>query len=121
MGGRVIGVVMATIGLASILRGIGPPTLGAGPRTLPLPIPDEPIVLGPLFIPPIQLLGAVVSLVFLGGFGWFFLRSPNGLPMRAISANRQVALAMGVNEERYFVPPWALAGSAPPTGGVTAG
>src|SRR5260370_16582316 len=77
IGRPVIAVVMATIGLASILRGIGPSTLGAGTRTLPLPIPDEPIVLGPLFIPPIQLLGAVVSLVFLGGFGGFFFRSRN--------------------------------------------
>ena len=102
IGRPVIAVVMATIGLASILRGIGPSTLGAGTRTLPLRIPDEPIVLGPLFIPPIQLLGAVVSLVFLGGFGWFFLRSRNGIDMRAIADNQQVSLAMGINMERYF-------------------
>src|SRR5260370_29990781 len=118
MGGRVIGVVMATIGLASILRGIGPPTLGAGPRTLPLPIPDEPIVLGPLFSPPIQLLGAVVSLVFLGGFGWFFLRSRNGIAMRAIADNQQVALAMGINVERYFGLAWAMTGVVSAIGGI---
>ena len=51
---------------------------GAGTKTLPLPIRDEPFILGPLFIPPIQLLGAAVSLVFLAGFGWFFLKSPQG-------------------------------------------
>ncbi|RPH83188.1 MAG: branched-chain amino acid ABC transporter permease, partial [Candidatus Rokuibacteriota bacterium] len=75
IGRPVIAVVMATIGLASILRGIGPATVGAGTRTIPLPIPDDPIVLGPLFIPPIQLLGGLVSLLFLSGFGWFFLKS----------------------------------------------
>ena len=40
IGRPVISVVMATIGLASILRGIGPTFLGAGTKSLPLPIPD---------------------------------------------------------------------------------
>ena len=57
IGRPVIAVVMATIGLASILRGVGPTFFGAGTKTLPLPIPDEPFILGPLFIPPIQLVG----------------------------------------------------------------
>jgi branched-chain amino acid transport system permease protein len=52
IGRPVIAVVMATIGLASILRGIGPATLGAGTKSLPLPIPDEPIILGPLLFRP---------------------------------------------------------------------
>src|SRR5499425_2035990 len=92
IGRPVIAVVMATIGLASILRGIGPSTIGAGTKTLPLPIPDDPIVLGPLFIPPIQLLGATVSLIFLAGFGWFFLKSRQGIAMRAIADSQQVAM-----------------------------
>src|SRR5260370_2538103 len=89
-GRPVIAVVMATIGLASILRGIGPSTLGAGTRTLPLPIPDEAIVLGPLFIPPIQLLGAVVSLVFLGGVGGVFLRCPTRIAVGALAHTQRV-------------------------------
>jgi branched-chain amino acid transport system permease protein len=118
IGRPVISVVMATIGLASILRGIGPATLGAGTRTLPLPIPDDPIVLGPLFIPPIQLLGAAVSLIFLGGFGWFFLKSRNGIAMRAIADNQQVAMAMGINVERYFGLAWAMTGVVSAIGGI---
>src|SRR5437763_4191647 len=70
IGRPVIAVVMATIGLAAILRGLGPVTIGAGTKSLPLPISDEPIILGPLFIPPIQLVGGLVSLLFLAGFGW---------------------------------------------------
>lgn len=58
IGRPVIAVVMATIGLAASLRGIGPTTFGAGSRPLPLAIPNEPIVFGPLFIPPIQFVAA---------------------------------------------------------------
>src|SRR2546428_7952465 len=70
IGRPIIAVVMATIGLAAILRGVGPLAWGADTKALPLPIRDEPFMVGPLFIPPIQLLGASVSLVFLGVSGW---------------------------------------------------
>jgi branched-chain amino acid transport system permease protein len=47
-------------------------------------------VLGPLFIPPIQLVGGLVSLLFLAGFGWFFVKSRKGIAMRAVADNQQV-------------------------------
>jgi branched-chain amino acid transport system permease protein len=118
IGRPVIAVVMATIGLASILRGIGPTTLGAGTKSLPLPIRDEPFVLGPLFIPPIQLVGGLVSLIFLTGFGWFFLKSRKGIAMRAVADNQQVALAMGIDVERYFGLAWAMTGVVSALGGI---
>jgi branched-chain amino acid transport system permease protein len=118
IGRPVIAVVMATIGLASILRGIGPTAFGAGSRPLPLPIPDEPIVLGPLFIPPIQLVGGAVSLLFLAGFGWFFVKSRKGIAMRAVADNQQVAMAMGINVEKYFGLAWAMTGMVSALGGI---
>src|SRR5688572_16732068 len=42
IGRPVIAIVMATIGLAAILRGIGPLTWGAETKPLALPISDEP-------------------------------------------------------------------------------
>jgi branched-chain amino acid transport system permease protein len=118
IGRPVIAVVMATIGLAAILRGIGPFGIFQGTRPLPLPLRDEPFILGPLFIPPIQLLGGIVSLVFLGGFGYFFLKSRKGVAMRAVADNQQVAMAMGINVERYFGLAWAMTGIVSALGGV---
>ena len=118
IGRPVIAIVMATIGLAAILRGLGPFGIFQGTRTLPLPLPDEPIVLGPLFIPPIQLVGGLVSLLFLAGFGYFFLKSRKGIAMRAVADNQQVALAMGINVERYFGIAWAMTGIVSALGGV---
>jgi len=118
IGRPVIAVVMATIGLASILRGLGPFTIFSGSRPLPLPIRDEPFMLGPLFIPPIQLLGAGVSLAFLAGFGWFFLKSRKGIAMRAVADNQQVAMAMGIDVERYFGVAWAMTGIVSALGGI---
>ena len=118
IGRPVIAVVMATIGLAAILRGFGPLVWGAGTKSLPLPISEEPIVLGPLFIPPIQLVGGLVSLAFLAGFGYFFLKSRKGVAMRAVADNQQVAMAMGINVERYFGLAWAMTGVVSALGGV---
>jgi branched-chain amino acid transport system permease protein len=118
IGRPVIAVVMATIGLASILRGVGPFMIFSGTKPLPLPIRDEPFMLGPLFIPPIQLLGAGVSLAFLAGFGWFFLKSRKGIAMRAVADNQQVAMAMGIDVERYFGVAWAMTGIVSALGGI---
>ena len=118
IGRPVIAVVMATIGLASILRGVGPFVIFSGTKPLPLPIRDEPFMLGPLFIPPIQLLGAGVSLAFLAGFGWFFLKSRKGIAMRAVADNQQVAMAMGIDVERYFGVAWAMTGVVSALGGI---
>ena len=118
IGRPVIAVVMATIGLASVLRGVGPTAFGAGSRPLPLPISDAPFVIGPLFIPPIQLVGGLVSLMFLTGFGWFFVKSRKGIAMRAVADNQQVAMAMGINVQRYFGLAWAMAGLVSALGGI---
>jgi branched-chain amino acid transport system permease protein len=118
IGRPVIAVVMATIGLAAILRGVGPFGIFQGTRPLPLPLRDEPFVLGPLFIPPIQLVGGTISLLFLAGFSWFFLKSRKGIAMRAVADNQQVAMAMGIDVERYFGLAWAMTGVVSALGGV---
>jgi branched-chain amino acid transport system permease protein len=118
IGRPIVAVIMATIGLAAILRGVGPLALGAETKPIALPISDEPFVWGPFFIPPIQLLGAAVSLLFLGVFGWFFLKSRKGVAMRAVADNQQVAMAMGIDVERYFALAWAMTGVVSALGGV---
>ena len=121
IGRPIIAVVMATIGLAAVLRGVGPLTWGADTKPLTLPISDEPFVVGPLFVPPIQLVGAGVSLIFLAAFGWFFLKSRKGIAMRAVADSQQVAMAMGINVERYFALAWAMTGVVSALGGVVWG
>src|SRR6266581_3482698 len=72
IGRPVIAVVMATIGPATM-------AFGAGTRVIDMPISDEPFQLGSVTVPPIQLVGAGVSLIFLGAFTWFFLKSRIGI------------------------------------------
>ena len=121
IGRPIIAVIMATIGLATVLRGAAPLFFGAETRALPLPISDEPWVLGPISLPPGQVVGALLSLGFLAAFTWFFLKSRMGVAMRAVADNQQVAMAMGINVERYFAIAWGLAGIVSALGGLAWG
>lgn len=121
IGRPVIAVIMATIGVAALLRGFATLAFGAGTRAIVMPVGDEPLLLGPIMLPPVQLVGAGVSLVFLAAFGWFFLRSRMGIAMRAVADSQQVAMAMGINVQRYFALAWAMAGIVSALGGVVWG
>ena len=121
IGRPVIAVVMATIGLANVLRGSATMVFGAGNRSIEMPIGDEPIMLGPVMLSPVQLVGAGVSIVFLAVFTWFFLKSRVGIAMRAVADSQQVAMAMGIDVRRYFALAWAMAGIVSALGGVVWG
>ncbi|HUC45717.1 MAG TPA: branched-chain amino acid ABC transporter permease [Hyphomicrobiaceae bacterium] len=118
LGRPVVAVIMATIGLAAILRGLPPITIGAQTKALPLPTGDEPLTLWSAVIPPVQVVGVIVSVGFLAVFTWFFLKSRMGIAMRAVADNQQVAMAMGINVERYFAIAWAMAGVVSALGGI---
>ena len=78
IGRPIISVIMATIGLAAVLRGFATLAFGAGTRAIAMPISDSPISLGPVTVPPVQVVGAGVSLVFLAGFTLVLSKEPSG-------------------------------------------
>ena len=121
IGRPVVAVIMATIGVAVLLRGFATLAFGAGTRAIVMPIGDEPLFLGPIMLQPVQLVGAGVSLVFLAIFTWFFLRSRVGIAMRAVADSQQVAMAMGIDVRRYFALAWAMAGIVSALAGIVWG
>ena len=121
IGRPIIAVVMATIGLAAVLRGGAVLAFGAGTRAIEMPVSDSPLYLGPVALSQVQLVGATVSIVFLATFSWFFLKSRVGIAMRAVADSQQVAMAMGINVQRYFALAWAMAGVVSALGGVVWG
>ncbi len=121
LGRPVIAVIMATIGLAAIFRGLPPITVGASTKTVPLPLPDTPIDLWIHRFPAIDLVGVIVTLASVAVLTWFFRKSRMGVAMRAVADNQQVAMAMGINVERYFALAWAMAGVIAALGGIVWG
>jgi branched-chain amino acid transport system permease protein len=118
IGRDVIYIIIAPIGLASILIGSLLLILGGKTLNLPLPIRDAPYVVGSLLIKPIHLVGAIISLVFIGAFSLLFLKSRTGIALRAVADDTPTAQAMGINVRRFFALVWALAGVVAGIGGI---
>lgn len=118
LGRPTVSVIMATIGLASLIRGFAVLAFGPGVRSITLPVGDEPLFLGPIMLQPVQLTGTAVSLLFLAGFTWFFLKTRMGVAMRAVADNQTVSMGMGINVQRYFALAWALTGVVSALGGI---
>lgn len=121
IGRPVVAIIMATIGLALMLRGLGPLVFGAETQPLDIGVPDEPLIWGPLFMTPIDVVGAGISILFLAVFGWFFMKSRKGVAMRAVADSHMISMAMGINVERYFALAWILAGVVALLGGLVWG
>ena len=118
IGRPVIAIIMATIGLASILRGLllliwGPLTVN-----IPLPITEAPIEVFGLLVKLIAVVGAIISILFLAGFSFVFLRSRMGIALRAVADNQTVAQGMGIDVRRYFALTWVTAGVVATIGGI---
>jgi len=118
IGRPVIAIIMATIGLASILRGLllliwGPLTVN-----IPLPITEAPIEVFGLLVKLIAVVGAIISILFLAGFSFVFLRSRIGIALRAVADNQTVAQGMGIDVRRYFALTWVTAGVVATIGGI---
>jgi branched-chain amino acid transport system permease protein len=118
IGRPVIAIIMATIGLASILRGVllllwGPLTVN-----IPLPISEAPVEIFTLLVKLIAVVGAIISILFLAGFSFIFLRSRIGIALRAVADNQTVAQGMGIDVRRYFALTWVTAGVVATIGGI---
>jgi branched-chain amino acid transport system permease protein len=118
VGQPLVSVIMVTIGLSFVLQGLVAIVWGAGTRKLELPVPLAPYVVGPVFISPINIVAAVIALVFLIAFGLFFTHSRLGIAMRAVADDQQAAMVVGIRVSRVFALSWAIAGLAAAAGGI---
>jgi branched-chain amino acid transport system permease protein len=121
VGQNLIAVVMVTIGLAQVFQGLAAMVWGAQTINMPLPIRLEPYVIWGVYISPINVVAAVISVVFLVAFAYFFRRSRMGIAMRAVANDQQAAMAVGINVRLIFALSWAIAGLAAGIGGVVWG
>jgi branched-chain amino acid transport system permease protein len=118
VGQPIVSVIMVTIGLAFVLQGLVTILWGAKTRELSLPVSDDPIILGPVFISPINLVAALIAIGFLIAFGLFFTRSRLGLAMRAVADDQQAAMVVGIKVPSVFAWSWGIAGLAATAGGI---
>ncbi|MEW9670999.1 branched-chain amino acid ABC transporter permease [Ammoniphilus sp. 3BR4] len=121
IGEPVISMIMATIGLSSLMAGIIHVLWGFETRVYPPVFSQEPIKLGAIIISPVYLWSLVIVLVLLALFTLFFKFSKMGIAMRATADDQQAALSMGISVKAVFAVTWAISAIVSSVGGVLLG
>ncbi len=121
IGEPVIAVIMVTIGLASILNGATQVVWSAEYRTFPQIFPPQPLDLGIAVVPSGLLWGFIFAIICTVVFTFIFRYTRTGLAMRAVAANQQAALSMGISVKRVFALSWSFAAITAAIGGIIIG
>jgi len=110
IGESLILVIMLTVGLAAMFKGLMLFIFGGNLFAYPVFLPaDLSIRLGNINIPPVYVATFVISIIFLLLFGLFFKYSSQGIYMRSVADNQPAALSLGVHVRRVFALSWAIA------------
>jgi branched-chain amino acid transport system permease protein len=107
-GESIFSMVMVTIGLLILIRGVVLVMFGPEMRAFPIIFPLEPIIVGELLISRAMLYGGLLTILIGVGFAWFFNRTRAGLSMTAVAEDHQVAMSMGISVQRSIAIAWML-------------
>jgi Branched-chain amino acid ABC-type transport system, permease components len=109
--GVAVQMVIATLGLAYILKGAVRQTgLGDSPRSLPSPVSTDVVVIGDAFLTRLDLVIFVVAVATMLLLFLMFNYTRIGKAMRAVGMNPRAAQLVGINLKRVRMAVWALAG-----------
>ncbi len=122
IGEKLIFVIMLTVGLAAMFKGLILLIWGGNLYTYPefLP-PTMGLQFGAIYIAPVYSATLIISVIFLVLFGLFFKKSAQGIYMRSVADNQKAALSLGVHVRRVFALSWAIAALVASMSGIVLG
>jgi branched-chain amino acid transport system permease protein len=121
IGEPIISVIMVTIGLGLILRGLMYMIWTPSFRTFPEIFPPKPLLLGFAVVPSGLWWGFVFAIVATVVFLVIFKYSRTGVAMRATANDQQAALSMGISVRWIFALAWCFGAMASVIGGIVIG
>lgn len=87
---------IATIGLSIFLQNGAQLIFGAVPRSIPPPLPADPILLGAIALSPVRLFILVASVAVISVLGVGLMRTLTGKMIRATFQDREAAALIGL-------------------------
>lgn len=119
-----ITLLMATLGIAYCLDGLGQILFGAGVYTIDVGLPKDPVfVLGAFFdggllLSQEEAMAAGVAALLVGALSLFFRFTRTGRALRAVADDPQAAQSIGIPLGRMGFIVWAVAGFVALVAGV---
>jgi len=114
-------MVMVTLGIGSIMRGVAGLFWGPEVRQLTEVLPRKPIFLGDMLIPGKLAWGFVIAGVIAALFMAYYRYSRAGTAIRATSTDQITAESLGINIRAVFLLSWGLAGVLAAASGIITG
>jgi branched-chain amino acid transport system permease protein len=122
IGEPLIFVIMLTVGLASMFKGLMLLVWGGNLQTYPDFLPEFlSIQWDVINIPPVYSAALIIGVIFLILFGFFFKYSSQGIFMRSVADNQKAALSLGVHVQKVFALSWAIAALVAGMSGIVLG
>lgn len=111
-----ITLLMATLGIAYLLDGLGPLVFGSAVYSIDVGMPKDPIFIldglfeGGLLISQEDLYAAGIATLLVIGLALFFQKTKTGRALRAVADDHQAAQSIGIPLSRIWVIVWSVAG-----------
>lgn len=111
-----IALLMATLGIAYFLDGLGPLFYGSGVYGIDVGMPKDPIFVldsvfeGGIMVSKEDLYAALIAMVLVAGLSVFFQKTRTGRALRAVADDHQAAQSIGIPLSRIWVIVWSVAG-----------
>ena len=118
VGEPVLSVIMVTLGLANVLRGVVGLIWGYEEIQFPTPFPDEPLNIFGAAVNQAEIYTVMATAILLVIFFVFFKYSDSGISMRATAEDTSTAFLMGINVKRVFTASWVIASIVATIAGV---
>jgi len=112
---------MATFGVMYLMEGIGQSIYGTQAKGLNLGIPDNPIIIGGIYLSTFDLFFTGVATILVIALVWFFQKTRSGRALRAVSDDHEAALSVGIPLLKAWTITWIVAGVVATVAGVAWG
>ena len=122
VGSPVIAIIIATLGLSSMLRGLVFLVANTEVRRFPEDIFGvAPLLLGPFMVPRVYVWALGIAAAAVTGLSLFFRATRYGLALRAAADDQQAAMSMGIRISWTFAMSWSLSAAVAAAGGILLG
>jgi branched-chain amino acid transport system permease protein len=120
LGQSAVSIVMVTIGIGYMARGLVTmlPVVGTDTHTLPVPFRGEVFRLGGLVISAEHIVIIAVTIVLCGLLAAMFQFTKVGIAMQAMSQNQLAAYYMGIPVKRFSSLIWAISAAVAAIAGI---
>src|SRR6266513_1242779 len=110
VGQPLISVIMVTLGLGALVRGLTALVFADAPSRIALRGLGEPFVIGGMAVAADKLVAALIAAACTAVVAWLLHGSRTGIALRAIADDQQAAMSAGIDLRHHFAITWALMG-----------